>query len=151
MSVIGDLVSAANPITAVLNAANTLIDRLVPDTNAAAKAKEELAATAQQAQIQAASDQREINKTEAANASIFVAGWRPAVGWLCVATLAYDWIGVPSITWWAALFHVVVPALPHLDTNETQALLYALLGIGGLRTVDKFKGKDTKGIAFGKK
>ena len=143
---LGSLLAAAHPFGAVFSAVDTLIDRLVPDRNEAAKEKAALEQMITQASIQADADQREINKTEAANSSIFVAGWRPAVGWLCVVTLAYDWMGIPTVTWWTALLHLTIPVLPHLDSNETQALLYALLGIGGLRSVDKFNGKETKSV-----
>jgi holin (3TMs family) len=85
---------------------------------------------------------------------VFVAGWRPAVGWLCVVTLAYQWMLAPFLTWcanWAAVaLGWTIPQLPHLDSNDTQTLLYALLGIGSLRTVDKITGNDTVAVGLGK-
>jgi hypothetical protein len=99
------------------------------------------------AAIKAESEQRDINKVEAANPSMFVAGWRPAVGWLCVLTLAYQWLLAPAVSWlFVATGHDLVP-LPVLGRDDAQTLLYALLGIGGLRTIDKMTGSDTVAVA----
>jgi hypothetical protein len=95
---------------------------------------------------QGKSEQRDINKAEATNPSVFVAGWRPAVGWLCVATLAYQWILAPTISWaFVATGHDLMP-LPALGRDDAQTLLYALLGIGGLRSIDKITGSDTVAV-----
>ena len=70
-------------------------------------------------------------------------GWRPAVGWLCVATLAYQWVLAPTLSWlFVATGHDLTP-LPVLGRDDAQTLLYALLGIGGLRSIDKMTGSDT--------
>ena len=134
-----------------------LIDKIlafIPNPEEKAKAQQQMQAALLEAAIKAESDQRDINRQEAASASVFVAGWRPAVGWLCVMTLAYQWMLAPLLTWsfnLAALhWGVATPQLPTLDSNDTQTLLYALLGIGGLRTVDKITGNDTAAIGIGK-
>jgi len=133
-----------------------LIDKIlafIPNPEEKAKAQQQMQAALLEAAIKAESEQRDIDKQEAASASVFVAGWRPAVGWLCVATLAYQWMLAPLLTWamnLAALhWSVATPQLPTLNSSDTQTLLYALLGIGGLRTVDKITGNDTTSIAFG--
>lgn len=114
-----------------------------------AKVREQMQAAFLEAALKADSEQREINKVEAASASLFVAGWRPAVGWLCVATLFYQWVVVPTVSWLFQAAGVGVPPLPHLDSQDTQTLLYALLGVGGLRTIDKMTGTDTVAVALG--
>lgn len=134
-------------IAAVAKVGGSLIDRLVPDTNAREAEKAAFDLEVQKELNAALSDQREINKVEAGSASIFVAGWRPAVGWLCVITLAYQWIFAPTVSWlFVATGHDLIP-LPVLGKDDAQTLLYALLGIGSLRTIDKMGGNDTKGIA----
>jgi len=90
--------------------------------------------------------QQEINKVEAASGSLFVAGWRPAVGWVCVAALVYQFLAYPMLVWcWAAMQagDIVPPGLaspPMLETDSLYMLLFGLLGIGGLRTAEKIKG-----------
>ena len=130
------------------------IASFIPNPEDKAKAQLAMQQALVQAAIDADKEQRDIDKTEAANPSVFVAGWRPAVGWLCVVTLFYQWVAAPFLTWsanWAAIaWGWTIPQLPHLDSADTQTLLYALLGIGGLRTVDKITGNDTVAVGFGK-
>ena len=129
-----------------------ILDKFIPDTNERAKAKEEIERTMLGEAAKALSDQRDINKVEAASPSMFVAGWRPAVGWLCVGTLAWQWFGAPMLSWMLATAQIVMghtvllPALPTLGVAGVEALLYALLGIGGLRTVEKVTGSATSGV-----
>ncbi len=119
-----------------------LIDKLVeriPDPNERAKERVRLetslleAATAQQAQ------QAEINKIEAASPSVFVAGWRPAIGWVCGAGLAWVFVLNPVVIWGLALAHSTVTP-PKLDVDYLLELVLAMLGLGGLRTFEKMKG-----------
>lgn len=90
--------------------------------------------------------QQAINQVEAASGSLFVAGWRPAVGWVCVAALTYQFLLYPMLVWgWTALqAGGVVPATlanpPMLETDSLYMLLFGILGIGGLRTAEKIKG-----------
>lgn len=81
-------------------------------------------------------DQRDIDKTEASSGSVFVAGWRPATGWLCVFTLGWSWVFAPLVSWTVMATGAKVAALPVLGTADSQTLLYALLGIGGLHVTD---------------
>lgn len=84
--------------------------------------------------------QLEINKVEAASESMFVAGWRPFVGWTCGSSLAWAAVIRPILEWLLAAGGVQVPALPQLATELTTPILGALLGLGGMRTFEKFKG-----------
>ena len=85
--------------------------------------------------------QTEVNKTEASNPSIFVAGWRPAIGWIGALALGYQFIIYPLLLW---LPFDNVPSLP--DDNTLLTLITGMLGIAGLRSFDKLKGTDTKSI-----
>jgi hypothetical protein len=84
-----------------------------------------------------AKKQIEVNAVEAANPSIFVSGWRPAVGWVCVSAYAYNYVAMPLIAWGAKWYDAAAPAMITLDTGELTTLLFGMLGIGALRTVEK--------------
>lgn len=120
-----------------------LIDKVlsfIPNPAEKEKAKLEMQAAFMQAAIKGEADQRDINKVEAGSASMFVAGWRPAVGWLCVTVLAATWLLYPLVSWTVAICGGKLPIAPELGNADTQSLLYALLGIGTLRTVEKVTG-----------
>jgi hypothetical protein len=90
--------------------------------------------------------QQEINKVEAQHASVFVAGWRPAIGWVGVVSLAYQFVAYPLLTWaWAWLqaggwVPGTVSPPPILDNDALLVLLTGILGIAGARTFEKVKG-----------
>ena len=96
--------------------------------------------------------QQEINKTEAQHKSIFVAGWRPAVGWVCVFSFAYKFIAHPLLCWAWSIAHalewlgekIIYP--PSVNVEELIPILIGMLGLGGYRTYEKIKGKDTLGL-----
>jgi hypothetical protein len=81
--------------------------------------------------------QLEINKMEAQHGSIFVAGWRPAIGWICGSALGWNFIVQPIITWAAFISGVDMADAPRLDTGELTTILLGMLGLGGLRTYEK--------------
>lgn len=84
--------------------------------------------------------QIELNKEEAKHASLFVAGWRPFVGWMCACGVAYAWIVRPLAQDLLLAFGVLEFALPDLDVEGLLTMLGALLGVAGLRTYEKVKG-----------
>ena len=83
--------------------------------------------------------QLRVNATEAANNSLFVAGWRPGIGWVCAAAFAYAYILQPFGAFAAALagYH---GTLPNVDISTMMPVLLGLLGLGGMRTAEKLKG-----------
>jgi hypothetical protein len=85
--------------------------------------------------------QADINKVEAANPSLWIAGWRPGVGWICVAALFWNFIGHPIMTWAVAIGKISITP-PSLDTGSLLTVLFAMLGMGTLRTVEKIKGAE---------
>lgn len=122
-----------------------LLDRVLPDKAAAEAAKLkvlELAQSGQLAELDAetklAQGQMEINKTEAASASLFVSGWRPAIGWVCAGIFAANYIGVPLLAWVSPSMGWAAP--PRLDIGEVLPVMLGMLGLGGLRTAEKIKG-----------
>lgn len=112
---------------------------LIPDPNQRAKAEAEYRKAVLDATIAESRDQREINKAEAGHRSIFVAGWRPAIGWVCASALAYQYIVRPFAAWGLAVWAPNAPVLPTLD-GMLWELIFGLLGMGGLRTYEKAKG-----------
>lgn len=90
--------------------------------------------------------QLEINREEAKSSSLFVAGWRPAIGWIGAAAMAYQFLAYPLLIWVWALLQArgVVPAdlqsPPMLDSDALWVVLSGMLGIAGLRTAEKVKG-----------
>ena len=88
-----------------------------------------------------AKQQNDINLAEASNSSIFVSGWRPFIGWVCGAAIAYQYLVRPCVKGLYIMYtgHDFPVNLPGLDENLWQ-LLVAMLGLGGFRTVEKVKG-----------
>jgi hypothetical protein len=132
-----------DPISALLNIGNTLINKLFPDPAQAAQAQLALLKMQQDGELAAISGQMEINKIEAGSSSVFVAGWRPFAGWVCGIGLAYVSIIEPVARLVATLVGYTGD-FPAIDTTLTMQVLLGMLGMGGLRTLDKIKGVATK-------
>lgn len=111
----------------------------IPDPQAQAKATAEM--QTKLIDVLSASDaaQLQVNQTEAANSSLFVSGWRPAVGWLCVLGLGVQTVAYP-LAGWALTVYAPGTRLPLIDTETLLALLFPMLGIGAYRTIEKVKG-----------
>ena len=132
-----------DPISALLNIGNTLINKLFPDPAQAAQAQLALLKMQQDGELAAISGQMEINKIEAGSSSVFVAGWRPFAGWVCGIGLAYVSIIEPVARLVATLVGYTGD-FPVIDTTLTMQVLLGMLGMGGLRTLDKIKGVAAK-------
>jgi len=148
-----------DPITGVEDLITAVINKF-PDGNAKAAAQVQVAqikASGELAEITAATDlskgQQSINQIEAASTNWFVAGWRPAVGWVCAIALALVyWPKAILLTYvWAwqsyTIIHaatdpnaIILPPFPDLGVKELLGLLTSMLGIAGMRMVEKFKG-----------
>jgi len=85
--------------------------------------------------------QTDINLEEAKNPNFFVSGWRPFVGWICGFSLGWQFIGSPIFEWIVKLTGKNITA-PVLDTGSLITVLFALLGLGGMRTYEKFRGVE---------
>jgi len=85
--------------------------------------------------------QIEVNKVEAASQNLFVAGWRPAVGWVCAGAYAYSFVVQPFLLFFITVLHwpVDIAQLPVLDMGELGVLLFGMLGLAGYRTFEKTK------------
>lgn len=138
-----------NPLllTGLFSAAEKLIDRFFPDPEKKAQAQLELIKMQQTGELAAlaattelAKAQLSVNEREAQSASLFVSGWRPAIGWICASALCYQFILRPVGLFVAAYAGHPIPNPPALDDTLWQ-LLFGMLGLGGLRTYEKVKGK----------
>lgn len=88
--------------------------------------------------------QIDVNKEEAKSTNWFVAGWRPAIGWICGATLAYSALFEPIARFVANVGFGYKGEFPVIDTTLTGEILVGMLGLGSIRSFDKLKGVDTK-------
>ena len=116
-----------------------VLDKFIPDPTAKAKAEQEL----RDSLIAWDKNQTEVNKAEAGHASLFVAGWRPWIGWVCGAALAFQFVFSPLAVWLSASIGHPLPTPPKLDDSLWQ-LMTGMLGIAGLRTYEKMKGVAAK-------
>ena len=119
-----------------------IVDKLVnriPDPNERAKAKEEFEKDLLNVVTQANLAQTKINEIEAAHKSIFVAGWRPFIGWVCGIGILWSFLGQPILVWLIKVFGSTA-TLPLIETDGLYQLVLAMLGMGGLRTFEKMKG-----------
>ncbi|MDG5498951.1 holin family protein [Marinobacter sp. BGYM27] len=126
--------TAAQPIEAIGN----VFDKLFTSDEEKAQAAAVLEKIAQQPHIL----QAEINKIEAQHRSIFVAGWRPWIGWVCGFALAYSFIVRDLVAWGMNIWAPDVMPPPDLAIGNLESILMALLGLGGLRTFEKVKGRS---------
>lgn len=135
---------ALDPISAALDIGGKLIDRLWPNPVDAAKAKLELLKMQQDGDLQAMVAQTDINKVEAGNASLFVSGWRPFIGWGCGIALLYASLFEPFCRFIAVVLFNYHGEFPYIDTDLTLQILLGLLGLAGLRSYDKKEGTASK-------
>ena len=117
-----------------------VIDRVVPDLNAAARTKLDIEEALVEAANQGALAQLEVNKVEAAHRSVFVAGWRPAIGWICAITIGWNYIGLPLLQTWAILSGHENIELPAIDMEYILELIFGMLGLASMRSWEKSKG-----------
>lgn len=134
---------ALDPVTAIMDIGGKVIDRLWPDPVQAANAKLELIKLQQSGELAAMTGQLEINKIEAANTSVFVSGWRPAIGWICGAACAWNWVGLPVAKLLLSILGHPITLAP-ADLTEMMPILLGMLGLGGLRTLEKINGVAAK-------
>ena len=123
---------------------DTVVKRIWPD--ATEVEKDRLAQLTLQLQAEWANQlaQLEVNKIEAGSSSLLVSGWRPMVGWVCAAGLAYAALLEPLARFVATVGFAYLGVFPVLDTEITLQILLALLGLVGMRTFEKFKGVHAK-------
>lgn len=116
-----------------------VLKRVWPDASEAEKAKLTMFLAQLDAEAKAQQAQIAVNQAEAANPSAFVSGWRPAVGWICVLALAYQYVVYPLLLWLAMFWPNLTAPKPVLS-DVLYELLFGMLGMAGMRTYEKLKG-----------
>ena len=136
-------------IGSVLDFGGKILDKIFPDPAQKAAAQLELYKAQQAGEFKEMDQafalmqgQQDINKVEAASASLFVAGWRPAIGWVCASALGYQYIARPILTIVFGYCKIDVPVVG-LDNNLWE-LMFGMLGMGGLRTYERINRVERK-------
>lgn len=121
--------------------------RFIPDKGERARAKEQFEGQMLVAMTSLVQGQLEINKEQAKHSSIFVAGARPFIMWVCGFALMWQFLLEPMATWGLLAFSEnELPAFPQLDIGPLMTLLLGMLGLGGLRTYEKRLGVERNSI-----
>ena len=143
MGIVSALVDKAGGgiLTSVANAVNTFVE--TPDEKNAHELKK------QALDMQIALKQLEVNQVEAKHPSVFVSGWRPAIGWVCGVAFAYGYILQPFMEFIIRIWIPDFPAPPSIDFTAMLPVLFGMLGLGGMRSWEK--NKDIHRNAIGKK
>jgi len=127
-------------LDALIGPVTGLLDKFIPDADERNRLAHEIATMSERHAHELAKGQIEINKAEATHKSIFVAGWRPATGWVCSVALAWHFVGQPLAVFVIAYTGLEAPPLPAFDMDSLLTVLLGMLGLGGLRTFEKTKG-----------
>ena len=126
-------------LPSLLPVVGDVLDRFFPNKEEKERAARESEAKLAEHLAKIDMAQIEVNKQEAAHRSLFVAGWRPFVGWTCGLALFYTYVAQPMAMFIMAQTGDLVQ-LPQLDLSTMMPVLLGMLGLGGLRTYEKFKG-----------
>jgi hypothetical protein len=126
-------------LNALIGPVTGLLDKFIEDKDQKAALAHEVATMAENHAQELAKGQLEVNKVEAAHQSLFVAGWRPAVGWVCVLGMFGNFITIPFSNFILALLEldIIIPLVP-LETM--MPVLMGMLGLGAMRTYEKKSG-----------
>lgn len=112
-----------------------IVNKFIPDPQAKAQAEQELRSSMQAWDA----GQTKVNEVEAANANVFVSGWRPFIGWVGGGALAWQYVLAPVAMWIGFILGHPLPKPPTFDSGIYE-LVFALLGLGGMRSYEKIKG-----------
>jgi len=129
-----------NLLGKLVDPVSNILDKVVEDKDQKAKLAHEIATMAERHAQELARGQIEINKEEAKSRNIFIAGWRPFVGWTCGLALFWHFLGLPVTLFVTGWFDLQHPPLPEFDMQSLMTVLLGMLGLGGMRTFEKFKG-----------
>ena len=126
-------------LSALIGPVSAILDKAIPDKDLKEKLAHEIATMAERHTHEQVKAQLEINKTEAAHKNLFVAGWRPACGWICVLGMAGNFLVIPFANMILELLKTDV-YVPMIDLSTMLPVLMGMLGLGGLRTLEKVQG-----------
>ncbi len=128
-----------NIVGALIQPVTGLISEFIEDKDKAARLAFEVSTLAANQAHAETLAQIEVNKTEAATGNMFIAGWRPGMGWTCGSAYFLAYVGLPMLSFVAALFgHTITP--PAISFAELSPVLFGMLGLGAFRSLEKVKG-----------
>lgn len=127
-------------MAAILPAAATLLSGVLDKLEGAEKQKAEIIIREMEIEAASVNAQHEVNRAEASSGSLFVAGWRPFIGWVCGVALGYEFIARPLGIWSVAVWMPGGPILPSIaGDGMLWELMFGMLGLAGLRSFEKTK------------
>ncbi|MDB4507482.1 holin family protein [bacterium] len=130
-------------LQALIGPVSSLLEKFIPDKDLRSKLSHEIATMAEKNAHEQIKAQLEINKTEAQHNSLFVSGWRPAVGWTCCLGMAANFLIIPMTNFALALASSNI-TIPLIDLETMLPVLLGMLGLGGMRSYEKSKGVARK-------
>ena len=113
-----------------------LLDKFIEDKDQKAKLAHEIATLAERQAHEIAKSQIEVNKSESQSGSVFIGGWRPATGWVCVLGFGVNFLVIPLTNLFLSITENPL-LVPSLDVSEMMPVLFGLLGLGGFRSYEK--------------
>ncbi len=116
-------------VNALIGPVSGLLDKFIEDKDQKNALAHEIATMSERHAHEALKGQLEINKVEAAHKSLFVAGWRPAIGWVCMLGLLYNTIIANVLFIWIEV--------PEVDTTLLVPVMMGMLGLGAMRSYEK--------------
>ena len=123
---------------ALIGPVTGLLDKFIEDKDQKNKLAHEIATMADKHSHEIAKAQIDVNKEEAKSRSWWIAGWRPACGWICTLAMGYHFIIQPFLIFFLALLGMKMD-LPSFDMDTLMTVLLGMLGLGGLRSFEKHK------------
>ena len=127
-------------LQALIGPVTGLLDKFIPDADEKARIAHELATMSEKHAHELAKGQLAVNKEEAKSKNIFVAGWRPFIGWTCGVALLAHFLVFPTADVITAHLGIPPVAYPAFDMDSLMTILLGMLGLGGMRSFEKAKG-----------
>ena len=127
-------------LQALIGPVTGLLDKFIPDADEKARIAHELETMSEKHAQELAKGQLASNAAEAASGSLFKGGWRPSIGWVCSIAFAYHYVLQPILLFVVALTGTELPTLPEFDMTSLMPILGGMLGLGSLRSFEKYKG-----------
>jgi hypothetical protein len=128
-------------LQALIGPISSLLEKAIPDSDLRRKLTHEIATIAEKNAHEQIKAQLEINNTEAKHNSLFVSGWRPAVGWTCCLGMAANFLLIPMTNFVLALASSDI-TIPLIELETMLPVLLGMLGLGGMRSFEKSKGVE---------
>ena len=128
-------------LQALIGPISSLLEKAIPDSDLRRKLTHEIATMAEKNAHEQIKAQLEINNTEAKHSSLFVSGWRPAVGWTCCLGMAANFLLIPMTNFVLALASSDI-TIPLIELETMLPVLLGMLGLGGMRSFEKSKGVE---------